>query len=114
MVSCKIVYVSPDRGNIYYEAFTRTDMEQDMFPLLEELRQNKIKMPRVIIYCKSLNLCSSLYFFFLSNLGPESYYPLGTVEVSDNRLFGMYHAQTPQHNKDVILSGMQKEDGVYS
>ena len=30
----------------------------------------------------------------------------------DNRLFGKYHAQMPQHNKDVILSSMQKEDGV--
>ena len=24
----------------------------------------------------------------------------------------MFHAQTPQHNKDVILSSMQKEDGI--
>ena len=83
-----------------------------MSPLLEELRANKINTPRVIVYCRSLNLCSSLYFFFLSNLGSESYYPSGAVEISDNRLFGMFHAQTPQHNKDVILSSMQKEDGI--
>lgn len=112
MVLCKVVHVNPDRSNIYYEVVARTDMEQDMLPLLQELRRNKLKMPRVIVYCRSLNLCCSLYFFFLSNLGPESYHPLGSVEVSDNRLFGMFHAQTPQHNKDVILSSMQKEDGV--
>ena len=40
-----------------------------------------------------------------------SYYPSGAVEISDNRLFGMFHAQTPQHDKDVILSSMQK-DGI--
>ena len=82
-----------------------------MSPLLEELRANKIKTPRVIVYCRSLNLYSSLYFFFLSNLGSESYYPSGAVEISDNRLFGMFYAQTPQH-KDAILSSMQKEDGI--
>ena len=32
--------------------------------------------------------------------------------MSENRLFGMYHANTPSHNKDVILQSMQKEDGV--
>ena len=64
-----------------------------------------------IIYCRSLNLRSALYFF-LSNLGVDSYYPLGAEQVSDNRLFGMFHAQIPQHNKDVILTSMQREDGV--
>ena len=112
MAVCKVVFVSPDRENIYFEVFTRTDIHEDMSPLLEELRANKINTPRVIVYCRSLNLCSSLYFFFLSNLGSESYYPSGAVEISDNRLFGMFHAQTPQHNKDVILSSMQKEDGI--
>ena len=82
-----------------------------MLPLFRNYGQTNKKCIE-IVYCRSLNLCSSLYFFFLSNLGPESYYPLGSVEVSDNRLFGMFHAQTPQHNKDVILSSMQKEDGV--
>ena len=83
-----------------------------MHPLLQELRANKIKTQRVIIYCRSLNLCSALYFFFLSNLGVDSYYTLGAEQVSDNRLFDMFHAQTPQHNKDVILTSMQREDGV--
>ena len=112
MVMCKLVCASPDRPNIYYEVVRRTDMEQDMYPLVEELKTNKTQMQRVVIYCRSLNLCSSMYFYFLTHLGAESYYPPGASEISDNRLFGMFHAQTPQHNKDVILSSMQNADGV--
>ena len=31
---------------------------------------------------------------------------------SDNRLFGMFHANTPQHNKEVIFSNLSRLDGV--
>ncbi len=34
------------------------------------------------------------------------------VQVSDNRLFAMFHATTPQHNKDVVLKSMTQPDGV--
>ena len=57
-------------------------------------------------------MCSDLYVYFLSKLGKDSYYPLGAPEVSDHRLFGMFHANTPVHNKDVILRSMLVEDGV--
>ena len=72
-----------------------------LLPLFEELRRLNIST-RVIIFCRSLNLCSDLYAYFLSNLGDDSYYPPDAPWVSDNRFFGMYHANTPAHNKDVI------------
>ena len=101
-----------DRPNTYYEVFPRSDIDSDIKPLVDELRQNKVHMSRVIIYCRSLNMCSDLYAFFLSTLGEESYYPSDALKISDNRLFGMYHANTPSHNKEVILNSMQKADGV--
>ena len=110
IVTCKLVYTSPDRPNIYYEVVRRTDMEQDMYPLMEELQKNKTQMQRVIVYCRSLNLCS-MYFYFLTCLGADSYYPQGATEISDNCLFGIFHAQTPQHNKDVILTSMHMQMG---
>ena len=112
MMTCNLVCSSPDRPNIYYKVVRCTDIEQDMYPLVEELRKNKIQMQRVVVYCRSLNLYSSMNFYFLTHLGAESYYPTGATEISDNRLFGVFHAQTPQHNKDVILTNMQSADGV--
>lgn len=112
MSSCKFVYASPERPNIYYEVLPRTEISKDIQPLVDNLRLCKQMMPSVIVYCRSLNLCSDLYAFFLTSLREHSYYPLGAQQVSDNRLFGMFHAHTPAHNKQVILESMKKPNGV--
>ena len=96
---------------IYYEVLPRSDVDTDIKPIVDD-RRNKLQMTRVIIYCRSLNVCSDLYAYFLSCLGEDSYFPPDAPTISDNRLFGMYHANTPAHNKEVILNSMQKEDGV--
>ena len=33
-------------------------------------------------------------------------------KVSENRLFGMFHASTPQHSKDVIMESLQDCHGT--
>ena len=112
MSEYKFVWASPERPNIYYEVLPRSDVDTDIKPIVDDLRRNKLQMTRVIIYCRSLNVCSDLYAYFLSCLGEDSYFPPDAPKISDNRLFGMYHANTPAHNKEVILNSMQKEDGV--
>ena len=87
-------------------------MEVDLSALISELKLNKTKTPRVILYCRSRNMCADLYCLFLKNLGNDSYYPPGAAKISRNRLFGMYHANTPPNNKEVIMQGMQKADGI--
>ena len=57
-------------------------------------------------------MCADLYTFYLYCLGEESYFPPDAPKISDNRLFGMYHANTPTNNKEVILNSIQKDDGV--
>lgn len=111
MADCVFVRTSPDRPNIFYEVCTRSDVETDMSDLLESLRQLNMA-PHVIVYCRSLNVCADLYAHFHFELDEGSYYPLGSAKISDNRLFGMYHANTPQHNKEVILSSLNKSAGV--
>ena len=76
------------------------------------LRENLQKTPRVIVYCQSLDMCASLYAHFHFELGDLSYYPAGVAQLSENRLFGMFHANTPQQNKDVIQQSLMKPDGV--
>ena len=50
MTDYEYVYTSPERTNIYYEVYYRTDIEIDLKYVVDELHLNKIKMPRVIIY----------------------------------------------------------------
>ena len=84
----------------------------DLEHLVERLRTYGSRAERVIVYCRSLDMCADLYEHFHCSLGDSSYYSAGSKQVSDNRLFGMYHANTSLHNEEVILQSMQKEDGV--
>ena len=112
MSGCVRVSVSPNRPNIYYRALPRTEIDSDFGDLVRSLRNNLVQTPRVIVYCQSLNMCSDLYEHFLAELGSTSYYPAGSPHLSDYRLFGMYHSNTPQYNKDVILKSLSVHDGV--
>ena len=110
MTECKLVYLSPNQPNIYYEV---RPVEADMAPIVNDLLTNKQKAQRVLIYCRSLNMCADLFAHFSYALGEaNSYFPANVEHISDNRLYGMFHAKTPDHNKEVILKSMQDEKGV--
>ena len=106
------VTASPDRPNIYYEVKPRTSIEVDFLLLLSSLKEKTSKTPRVLVYCQSLDTCADLYAHFHAELAEASYYPPGSPHLSNYRLFGMFHAHTPQHNKDVILRSLLDPDGV--
>lgn len=112
MKGCEFVFVSPDRPNIYYEVRKRINIETDFEPLIASLVDKRSNANRVIVYCRSLNMVADLYAHFLYKLGDKSYYPEGEEHISDNRLFGMYHANTSPHNKQVIQRSMLDANGV--
>lgn len=89
-----------------------TTLEADTDHLVRHLRMYGSRADWVIVYCRSLDMCADLYEHFHCSLGESSYYPIRSNQVSDYRPFGMYHANTPPHNKDIILQSLQKEDGV--
>lgn len=106
------VSLSPDRPNIMYLVKRRTDPETDFCDLLSTLGEKLTSTPRVIVYCRTLMMCADLFDHFSYELGSSQYYPPGAPEITDNRLFGMFHARTPQHSKDVIISSLQDPNGV--
>ena len=112
MNGCTFIYASPDRPNICYSVKLRTNLSTDLAYVVHDLKSNSVKARRVIIYCKSLNMCADLYAHFLYELGSMSYYPPGAEEIASNRLFGMYHSSTSPHNKAVILKSMAALDGT--
>ena len=112
MVDYRLVHVLPVRNNIYYQVKNRTTIEKDLENILSDLKHNSLKANRVVIYCQSLNICSSLYAHFIYELGDQSYYPPGAEKLASNRLFGMYHSGTADHNKDVIMKSMADANGV--
>lgn len=112
MIDYQLVYMSPDRANIYYEVKKRTTIEKDLESVLRDLRENSCNANRVLIYCQSLNMCSNLYSHFLYALSDRSYHPPESDKLACNRLFGMYHSGTADHNKDVIMKSMCDANGT--
>ena len=49
---------------------------------------------------------------FSYEMWKSQYYPPSAPELSENRLFGMFHASTPQHSKDVIMESLQDCHGT--
>ena len=45
-------------------------------------------------------------------MGKSQYYPPSAPELRENRLFGMFHASTPQHSKDIIMGSLQDCHGT--
>lgn len=112
MLDCRIVAVSPNKKNIFYEAVSMSNVEDDFELVVEDLAENNIRAKRLLVYCRSLDMCSTLYAHFMYTLGEKSYFPTGANHISDNRLFGMYHSCTDQYNKKVIVESFSKPDGV--
>ncbi len=105
MTGCAVVSVSPNKPNIFYSVKARSSsIGDDLAFITSDLLCNNVKANRVIVYCQSLDMCANLYIHFMTVLGDNGYYPPGSEQVSDNRLYGMYHAKTDEYNKDVMKS----------
>ena len=66
MPECALVYLSPDRPNIFYEVKERTSVEEDFCSIISDVKENAIKAKRILVYCQSLNMCSTLYSYFFT------------------------------------------------
>ena len=55
------------------------------------------------MYCQSLDMCASLdlYAHFLHALRDASYYLPSAEHINDNRLFGVFHSCTNEHNEGI-------------
>ena len=69
MSGCEIVFVSPNKPNIFYCVQRRSEkLEDDVSFIVDDLAANSITAKRAIIYCRSLDMCSNLYAHFLYTL----------------------------------------------
>ena len=100
------VKFSPNRSNIMYVE-RRTDLETDFSESFSTLKEKHKDTLRVVVYCRTLMICADLFSRFSNEMGKSQYYPPSVPELSENRLFGMFHASTPQHSKDAIMGSLQ-------
>ena len=97
------VKLSPNCSNIMYVERRRTDLETDFSESLSTLKEKQKDTLGVVVYCRTLMVCDDMFSHFSHEMRKSQYYPPSAPELSENRLFGTFHASTPQHSKDVIM-----------
>ena len=65
MAGCCILTESPNKPNITYEVVRKNTIEEDVNCVVKDVAENNIKAQRVVVYCQSLDMCTSLYAHFL-------------------------------------------------
>ena len=106
------VKLSPNCSNIKFVERRRTDLETDFSESLSTLKEKQKDTLGVVVYCRTLMVCDDMFSRFSHEMGKSQYYPPSAPELSENHLFGMFHASTHQHSKDVIMGSLQDCHGT--
>ena len=110
---CTFIIESPDRPNIRYSVVSvKNDLSLTFNWLIKSLRKERISLDRVVVFCRSLHTCASLYKLFAINLREESYDPIGSEPDISKRMFAMYHSKIDVYDKEQILKSLRDEKGV--
>lgn len=112
LTNCVDVVLSPDRPNVRLSvARVTTDFAETFCSLVHELRAKNVECERCLVYCRSIKACSTLYATLHHALGSYAYWPDGCERISANRLIHMYHSETHDDNKKVVLESLRDPQG---
>lgn len=108
-----LIEASPDRPNIRFSVVSvKSDHLLTFSWLIDALKQERTSLDRVVVFCRSLHTCASLYKLFAVNLQEEGYEPVGSAPNVLKHLFAMYHSKVDESDKKDILTSLRNENGV--
>ena len=109
-----IIRRSPDRSNIHYSVVrAKRDVTVTFQWFLLMLQHERQKMPKVIIFCRSINSCVAIYKYFITTMQDSSYVFDGEPQPScRNCLFAMFHARVDEEDKESIISSFSSQSGI--
>lgn len=108
-----LVSQSPNIPNIFYCVNTKEKEIEEVFsPLVREIRAKRTGMDRSIIFCRSYNSCTNVYFYFKSSLGKSLSEPEGYIGHAELRIVDMFTACTHPTVKNIILRQFQQPDST--
>ena len=96
MDTCVIINQSPNRKNIAYAVQAVTGGAGQTFAsIIKELREKKIGVERVIIYCQTIKICANIYGVFKEKLGQDMYFSNDDIT---SGMVEMYHSRIDELN----------------
>ncbi len=99
MFNVNIVSMCPCKPNIDYSITTccSGNWLEHFSPLLCCIQNNRINTPRTLVFCRTMNDCSSLYQFFKTGLGKGFVEPTDAPDCSRFHLVDMFHRHTDEN-----------------
>ena len=108
-----LISQSPNKQNIFYCLNSQQkDIQEAFAPLVSEIKQQRTSTDRTIIFCRTYNSCTGVYFYFKKSLGKKITEPQGFPNHAELRLVDMFTACTHPEVKNVILKQFHMEDST--
>ena len=93
----------PSKTNITYTIVRFSVFEETFEPIAKKLYKEGPECPRIIVYCRTCDDCSTLYLYFKDFLGTKFTYPLGSPDLPGFRLIDMYMSSTEKVVQEEIV-----------
>ena len=104
MRNASVISVPPNKNNIKYIVRQFETLDNSFGPLAKELIVKEGNMEKVLIFCRTINDCSTLYFFFKRKLGCRFTCPASAPDISKYRRVEMFHSCTESSVKEQIIT----------
>lgn len=113
MTQARVIQLSPDRPNIRLSIVkVSRDLDITFHWLIDELREKKQKLPRVVVFCRSITVCTNLYKLFLTELQEHSYVTPYSSHDIQSQLFAMFHSRVDDDDKTKIMDSVKSLEGA--
>ena len=104
-----VIAISPRKKNLMYSISKFEATSSTLEPVVERLKLERTKMPRMIIYGRTFGICADVYLFFKGELGDNITEPTDAPNLSRFRLVDVFTSVTDQHQKDGIITAFTTE-----
>ena len=98
-----LVSVSLCKANIMYGVGSFSSIGETFPPVLERLRRERQLMPRMIVYCRTYNMCADLYHYFRESLSGDFTEPPDSSQLNEHALVNMFLGCTPPEVKAEMI-----------
>lgn len=77
-------------------------------PIVEKLKEEREKMPRMIIYGRTFGICADIFLYFKEVLGENITEPTDAPDLSQFRLVDVFTSVTEQSQKEWIINAFTR------
>ena len=107
-----VIAAASDRKNICLSVFKTVkgpEKFESLSWIVEGLKEDGLLFPKTILYCRTVKLVGEVFNFLMLKLGNAAY--LEDNQSSKSRLIGMFHSETIESKKLLVLESLTSSKG---